>query len=142
MLNKFKLGTKVFFGKDHDYDDDEFFKLDSSFNDDYHSVAEAIITREVENNLVLISTNFSDKDFEIETDLLLSEEEYKEFLNLKSAFEKDLSDKLNKAAELISEAQALTMNYKQCNLSEMYDLVFPLLKAMDNIGWNTSSLGC
>lgn len=143
MINKFKLGTKVFFASD----DFEFYKLDSSFRDDSESfIIEAIVTREIENNLVLISPidciSLSEGDTEIEEDLLLTEEEYQEFLNLKSTFEKDLSDKINKASELISEAQTITFNYNGCNLSEMYNLVRPLLRAIDNAGWCSSSLKC
>lgn len=138
MSNKFKLGTKVFLAEDGD----ELSKLDSSFNDDYQSVIEASVTREVKDNLVLLTCTADGVPFEVEEDLLLTEQEYKEFLNLKSAFEKDLSDKIAKAAELISEAQELTLNYKGHDLREMYDLVRPLLNAMDNVGWNTSSLMC
>tara|TARA_B110000503_G_C6864930_1_gene296297 strand:+ start:125 stop:562 length:438 start_codon:yes stop_codon:yes gene_type:complete len=145
MTNKFKLGTSVFFAEDGF----EIYKLDSSFRDDTElCIGEAIITREAENDLVLISSvGINDMfplegDLEIEVDLLSTEEEYQEFLNLKSTFEKDLSDKINKAAELISEAQTITLNYKECNLSEMYHLVRPLLKAIDNAGWCSSSLMC
>lgn len=145
MTNKFKLGTKVFFAEDGF----EIYKLDSSFRDDTElCIGEAIITREAENDLVLISSvGINDMfplegDLEIEVGLLSTEEEYQEFLNLKSTFEKDLSYKINKAAELISEAQTITLNYKECNLSEMYHLVRPLLKAIDNAGWCSSSLMC
>lgn len=138
MTNKFKLGTKVFFAEDGD----EISKLDSSYNEEYHCITEAIVIREIENNLVLLSTTPEGMPFEVEVDLLSTEEEYQEFLNLKSTFEKDLSDKIYKAAELISEAQTIAFNYKGCNLSEMYNLVRPLLSAIDDAGWCSSSLMC
>lgn len=49
--------------------------------------------------------------------------------------------KMEQAGKLLSEARELA-DEQDKNLSEMHELVGPLINAMDEIGWSTSSLMC
>lgn len=57
------------------------------------------------------------------------------------SLQKQLHDKLQQAAELISEAAEQARKHGH-DLSEMYDTIDPLMDALDNAGWCSSSLGC
>lgn len=81
----------------------------------------------------------------INMDKLLSEEEG----NAKaSALEEEfkvwsdpIKEKLTQAGKLIEEASELS-NKLGCELSDLWELTYPLLKSMDKVGWRTSSLSC
>lgn len=49
--------------------------------------------------------------------------------------------KVEESAKLLAEAGKLAAKQKR-DLAEMHDLVAPLLGAMDEMGWRTSSLSC
>lgn len=76
---------------------------------------------------------------------LVPEEEYRQKYNeleLEFNTESDkIKLKMEEASELILEA-SLSAKKLGFNLVDMYDAVNPLLRAMDNVGWSTSSLNC
>lgn len=49
--------------------------------------------------------------------------------------------KIEESAKLLAEAGELAAK-KDRDLSEMHEIVGPLISAMDDIGWRTSSLSC
>lgn len=49
---------------------------------------------------------------------------------------------INAAAALIDEASEVASKAGCESLTDMYDSIRPLYRAMDNAGWNTSSFGC
>lgn len=52
-----------------------------------------------------------------------------------------IRDKMKEAGALLKEAGLLAKKQKR-DLTELHELTGPLLSAMDNIGWSTSSLSC
>jgi hypothetical protein len=56
-------------------------------------------------------------------------------------FEK-VKEKMRQAAELISEAHEIALEGHAKDLASMYGAVSPLVNAMDNSGWRSSSWGC
>ena len=76
---------------------------------------------------------------------LISEEEANEILAKLEAEYKvwadPIQEKMEEAGKLLREAGKLAAKQKR-DLSEMHELVAPLISAMDSIGWSTSSLSC
>ena len=76
---------------------------------------------------------------------LVSEEEAEQILaKLEAEYEVwagPIREKIEEAAKLLSEAGKLAEKQKR-DLAEMHEIVSPLLGAMDDIGWRTSSLSC
>lgn len=57
-------------------------------------------------------------------------------------FSKDIKDKMKEAAKLVLEANELATKAHASSLADMWEEVSPLVNAMDNSGWNSSSWGC
>lgn len=55
--------------------------------------------------------------------------------------EEKIKGKLQQAAELIGEAEAMADANGEM-LSELHEATYPLMNALDNAGWATSSLSC
>jgi hypothetical protein len=76
---------------------------------------------------------------------LMSEAEAKDALDaLENDFNKlqdDLKLKLAEAVKIIEEANKIAEDNGE-SLAEMHEATDPLLNAMDNAGWRTSSLSC
>lgn len=85
------------------------------------------------------------KQEELSVDLLVSEEEGDAIIaQLEKEFN-ELQDKValkvKEAANLLSEAGAIAESGGR-ELSDMHEAIRPLLNAMDNAGWRTSSFNC
>lgn len=57
------------------------------------------------------------------------------------AVSEKIKGKMKEAAKLLTEAHALSKKTGQ-DLAGMYDAIGPLLNAMDDCGWRTSSFNC
>lgn len=82
---------------------------------------------------------------ELHVDELLSKEaatlKYSELEAEYNAWTDPIKEKMEQAGKLLGEAGKLA-KAKNRELAEMHDLVYPLIKEMDNLGWSTSSLNC
>lgn len=58
-----------------------------------------------------------------------------------SLAEEQVKAKLQEAANALNEAAALAKKAGH-DLLDMYDAAYPLMRAMDNAGWRSSSLSC
>jgi hypothetical protein len=79
-----------------------------------------------------------------EADLMLEADAKSALNDLEDAFNKlqdELKVKIVEAANLIKEAGDIAEEHGE-ELAEMHDATDPLLSAMDNAGWRTSSLSC
>lgn len=76
---------------------------------------------------------------------LMPEAEANEILaRLESEYEAwagPIREKMKQAGQLLKEAGELADAQKK-SLTEMHDIMSPLLGAMDSLGWSTSSLSC
>jgi hypothetical protein len=70
------------------------------------------------------------------------DEEYNKLEAEWNIAEAEVAAKLKQAADLITEAGDIAGKAGCDSLSNMYDAIRPLYRAMDNAGWNTSSFGC
>jgi hypothetical protein len=78
-------------------------------------------------------------------DLLPLQEANAQFSKLEKefkAYEKQVLAKMKEAGKLIKEANKLAQKAGVESLNEMYNATHPLFNAMEETGWNTSSLGC
>jgi len=83
----------------------------------------------------------------VERDNLFMENEAKQHSQWEKDYDhlrKSIGVKLSEAARLIEEASDLTSQAGsgRFTLSEFYDEVKPLMTALDNAGWQSSSLSC
>lgn len=79
-----------------------------------------------------------------EEDLLTEKEAERENARLEkeyNKFAKPIEKKLEQAAKLLREANEIADEHGK-DLSQMHDLVGPLVSAMDDAGWRTSALWC
>jgi hypothetical protein len=77
-------------------------------------------------------------------DLITEAEADKILAKLEKEFEKwaaPIRKKMEQAAKLLSEAGELASAQGK-DLSELHEIVGPLIGAMDDVGWRTSSLSC
>lgn len=81
----------------------------------------------------------------VDANTLLPEEVMKKKLDkLRESYDKtegEIEQKMKEAAKLIKEANKLAKKTGH-ELAEMYDVISPLVGAMDASGWRTSSWGC
>lgn len=54
----------------------------------------------------------------------------------------EIKEKMKEAAKLVNEAGKLARKAHAKSLGDMYDAVSPLVNAMDNNGWRSSSWSC
>lgn len=82
---------------------------------------------------------------ELSAERLMTEEEantlYDKLEGEFNAFANIIEDKMKEAGKLLVEASELA-DKNGHNLHELYDQVHPLMKAMREVGWSTSSLTC
>ncbi len=55
---------------------------------------------------------------------------------------KEIREKMKEAGKLVKEANSMAKKAKLGPLADLYDAVSPLVDAMDNSGWRSSSWGC
>lgn len=55
---------------------------------------------------------------------------------------KEIEAKMKEAGKVVKEANALAVKARLGNLAALYDASSPLVDAMDNAGWRSSSWGC
>ena len=56
--------------------------------------------------------------------------------------EKQIKEKLKEAGKLVREADKIAQKAGAYSLERMYDATRPLVNAMDDSGWRSSSWGC
>lgn len=67
----------------------------------------------------------------------------KEFEEMTANTRKEIKDKMETIALLLKEAEDLCDKHGICLTDySFYDEVYPMFKAMRDIGWSTSSLSC
>jgi len=54
----------------------------------------------------------------------------------------EIEKKIKEAAELINQASSLAKDKGRSLSYDMYEEIYPLMSALDNAGWRTSSLSC
>lgn len=136
-MNKFKVGDRVVqdFNKYHP-DDGDFYR------------GEVVGINDLNDHLFVKwddKWGFKDKAEEVNPSRILLECEGEVKLNkLESEYSnlhKAILEKINIAAELINDAGEIAVSGGR-DLIDMYDAVRPLMLALDNNGWSTSSMRC
>lgn len=82
-----------------------------------------------------------DSETEVDIKILMLESDRSNIEQEFKKVSKDIKDKMKEAAVLINEAGKLARSAR-VPLGSMYDETRPLVNAMDNNGWRSSSWGC
>jgi hypothetical protein len=148
-MNKNELtpGTKVIaalrYPDEYDYDGEEKVVKYSS-GDSYDETLEGVVVdKPAAKGKVFVQWDDVDEPDEVDVKVLSPisaksdlEKEFKET-------EKAIKEKMKAAAALVKEANKMAQKAGVRNLAEMqYGAAGPLVDAMDNSGWRSSSWGC
>lgn len=144
-------GTKVlasYSGAYEEYGDEEViaYRYDGE-GEDYGTLVGVIRTKKASPGHVWVKwiegdyREQLDEETEVDLNLLILESERsaieQEFKNVS----KEIKAKMKEAADLVNEAGKLAKK-AHAELQSMYDACRPLINAMDNNGWRSSSWGC
>lgn len=83
-----------------------------------------------------------ENETEVDLKILTLESERDEIEKEFKSYQKQIKDKLKEAAKLVNEAGQLAHKAHARSLESMWDVTSPLIDAMDNNGWRSSSWGC
>lgn len=85
----------------------------------------------------------SDEDsMEIDLKILTLESDRDEIEKEFKGLQKQIKEKMKEAAKLVNEAGELAQKAHARSLESLWDASHPLIDAMDNNGWRSSSWGC
>lgn len=82
------------------------------------------------------------EETEIGIDILTLESERSKIEDDFKLFAAQIKDKMKEAAKLVLEGNKLAKQAHASSLADLYDAVAPLVNAMDQSGWRSSSWGC
>jgi uncharacterized protein YwqG len=141
-----KPGTQVLASVDSDeYDGGGIVKFYFDEYDDY-TLTGVVMDKDASPNHVWVKwdeSDFSEYDEEeVEVELLTLASERNSIEADFKAATKEVKQKMKDAAKLIKEANSIALDAHAKSLADMYDAVSPLIDAMDNAGWRSSSWGC
>jgi hypothetical protein len=89
-----------------------------------------------------IEGDFDEEEQEVEISILTLASDIGEIEKEYAEVSKLIKANMKEAAKLISESHKLAKKAHVKSLESMYDAVSPLINAMDNAGWRSSSWGC
>lgn len=116
--------------------------------EDYGSLVGVIRTKEASSGKVWVKwiegdylDSLDEDEMEVDLKILMLESERSEIEQEFKKVSKEIKEKMKEAAKLVNDAGKLA---KQAHavLESMYDVTSPLIDAMDNNGWRSSSWGC
>ena len=147
-----KPGTRVlasYAGAYDEYNDEQImaFRYDGE-GEDYGSLVGVVRTKEAAPGKVWVKwiegdylDSLDEDESEIDLKLLILESERSTIEQEFKKVSKEIKAKMKAAADLVNEAGKLAKK-SHAELQSMYDEVRPLVDAMDNNGWRSSSWGC
>ena|SRR5579864_8181577 len=107
----------------------------------------AIVDKPARTGKVWVAWDESDhtsegEEQEINIDILTLESERETLAEEFKTYSKEIKEKMAEAAKLVNEAGKLAKKAHANSLESMYSACRPLVNAMDNNGWRSSSWGC
>lgn len=142
-----KPGTKVLLSmSNEEYSNEDVVKYYYDEYDDNTLVA-TILDRPAEAGKVWITweennTYSEGEEAEVNINILTLESDRSKIEQEFKNFSKGIKAKIKEAAKLVLEANKMAKEAHASSLADMYDAVAPLINAMDNSGWRSSSWGC
>jgi len=116
--------------------------------EDYGSLVGVVRTKEAAPGKVWVKwiegdylDSLDEDESEIDLKLLILESERSTIEQEFKKVSKEIKEKMKEAAKAVNEAGKLAKS-AHASLQSMYDEVRPLVDAMDNNGWRSSSWGC
>jgi len=88
-----------------------------------------------------IEGDFDQEEEEVDLKILMLESDRAQIEKDFKQVSKEIKDKMKEAAKIVNEAGKLARSVHS-TLQEMYDATNPLVDAMDNNGWHSSSWNC
>lgn len=89
-----------------------------------------------------IEGQFEEDEEEVDIKLLTLESDRDKIEQEFKKVSKEIKEKMKTAADLVKEAGKLARKAHAKSLQDMYDVCSPLIDAMDDNGWRSSSWGC
>lgn len=138
-------GTKVLASiNSEEWGDHEIIKYVHDEYDDY-TLTGVVLDGPAKPGHVVVLWDDNDQDYELEEVdiklLTLASERGNIEVEFKS-YQKQIKEKMREAAKLVHEAGDLAKQAHARSLESMYDACRPLVSAMDDNGWRSSSWGC
>jgi hypothetical protein len=144
----FKVGDRVGYAEPQYNNNDRVVPLRYEEDD---PPAYGVVTAVTDDNVIIKwdatrydAAHEGNLDLEDQKSLYPEEELKKKWSKLEEDFTKlevQVVDKVKAAGKLLREANKIAKKTGH-SLEEMYDAISPLMDAMDDCGWNTSSFGC
>lgn len=147
-----KPGTKVlasYSSAYEEYSDGEIiaYRYDGE-GEDYGSLVGVIRTKEASPGHVWVKwiegdylDSLDEEESEVDLKILILESERSDIEQEFKKVSKEIKEKMKEAARLVNDAGKLAKK-AHAELASMYDAARPLVDAMDNNGWRSSSWGC
>lgn len=148
-MNKNKLtpGTKVIaalrFPEEYDYYGEEKVVKFSSENTNDETLEGVVLDKPAAKGKVFVQWDDVDEPDEVDIKVLSLASEKSDLEKEFKETEKAIKEKMKEAAALVKEANKLAQKAGVRYLAEMqYGAAGPLVNAMDDSGWRSSSWGC
>jgi len=117
--------------------------------EDYGSLVGVVRTKEASAGKVWVKwiegqylDSLDEDESEIDLKLLTLESERSSIEQDFKKVSKEIKEKMKEAGKLVKEANDLAVKARLGNLAALYEASGPLVDAMDNAGWRSSSWGC
>lgn len=129
---------------DDEWGDNEIIEYRFDEYDDY-TLTGVVVDKPAKDGHVIVLWDENDWDYEeeeVEIKLLTLASDRSEIEKEFKSVSKEIKEKMKEAARLVNEAGKLAKKAHAKSLESMYDASAPLVNAMDNNGWRSSSWGC
>ena len=145
-----KPGTKVlasYAGAYDEWSDEQVINYRYDEGEEYGALVGVIRTKEAKAGHVWVKwiegdyRENLDDEMEVDLKILILESERGSIEQEFKKVSKEIESKMKEAAKLVNEAGKLAKQ-AHSSLEGMYDATSPLIDAMDNNGWRSSSWGC
>jgi len=140
-----KPGTAVLASvSDYEWGDREIINFVHNGYDDY-TLTGVVVDKPAATGCVMVLWDENDFDYGeevVEIKLLTLASDRSSIESEFKNFQVEIKEKLKEAAKLINEAGELADKAHAKSLESMHEATSPLVNAMDNNGWRSSSWGC
>lgn len=131
---------------DYEWGDHELIPYCVDEYDDYTLHGTVLDRKSAQRGFVVVKWDENDFDREeeeeVDPELLVLESEKDQLTTEFKVAQKAIEEKMKEAAALVKEAGQMATDAHARSLQSLYKACRPLVNAMDNNGWRSSSWGC
>lgn len=145
--SELKPGDRVIASRsDYEWGDNEIIRYCVDEYDDYTLKGSVLDEKSSQRGFVVIrwddNNSFGLGDEEVDPSILVLESDKQQLDAEFEIAQKAIKKKMEQAAALVEEAGQLATDAHARSLQHLYSVCRPLVNAMDNNGWRSSSWGC